>query len=57
MALLLRTKRRYMEKGHEPGKGLRYQALLQLTLWMGAIASGRFLAYTYRVMTASELLP
>ena len=57
MTLLLRTKRRYMQEGREPGKGLRYQALLQLAIWMGAIASGRFLAYTYRIMTASEALP
>jgi hypothetical protein len=34
----------------------RYVAAATLLVWFGAIMSGRFLAYTYTVLTATELL-
>lgn len=52
-ARLLSPQRRLLSQGQSPA---RLPALLSIALWMGVIASGRFLAYTHNVLLASWLV-
>jgi hypothetical protein len=53
MAILIRLDRR-MLAGTAEGREARRLAIVSLVCWSGAIFAGRFLAYTYRRLTAIE---
>jgi hypothetical protein len=53
MALLVRLDRRILA-GTAEGREARRLAIVSLVCWSGAIFAGRFLAYTYRRLTAIE---
>jgi uncharacterized membrane protein len=49
-----RLRQRYLHGEHASTLLMRRQALLLLLLWGGAITAGRFLAYTYIMLTAGD---
>jgi hypothetical protein len=53
MTLLVRLDRRILS-GTAEGREARRLAIVSLVCWSGAIFAGRFLAYTYRRLTAIE---
>lgn len=50
---LISPERHLLSQGQSPA---RLPALLTIALWLGVIASGRFLAYTHNVLLASWLV-
>lgn len=55
--LVMHMARENFAKGIEPvGKG-KLQALLALLLWLGAVAAGKLLLYTYSMLMTTDLLP
>jgi hypothetical protein len=54
LVLVSRLKQGYLHGEHTSGPRLRRQALLLLLLWAGGITAGRFLAYTYSMLSTGQ---
>lgn len=54
MVLALHLRKYYMHGEHQSGSRIQRLAVLLLLLWMSGITAGRFLAYTYTMLTTGE---
>ena len=54
LVLVTKMKHQYMHGEHESSPAMRRKALLLLLFWAGGITAGRFLAYTYVMLSTGQ---